>query len=106
MPFNSLIQDEFEKVLKDGQQQTHQIEILQESSGEDSSTSNKFSSFTLKTVKVEWDKYKDSCLHLFINTTAISKFETEKARNKCQKIMFASMSHEFRTPLNAINAAF
>jgi signal transduction histidine kinase len=44
-------------------------------------------------------------LHLFIDTTAISKLEKANATNKCQKIMFASMSHEFRTPLNSINAA-
>ena len=38
---------------------------------------------------------------MFVNTTHIKNFETEKARNECLQIMFASVSHEFRTPLNA-----
>jgi signal transduction histidine kinase len=57
-------------------------------------------------MKVDWEDCKEACLHLFIDTTALSKLEKERATNKCQKIMFASMSHEFRTPLNAINGAF
>mmetsp|Transcript_2156 Transcript_2156/g.1923 ORF Transcript_2156/g.1923 Transcript_2156/m.1923 type:complete len:136 (-) Transcript_2156:607-1014(-) len=31
----------------------------------------------------------------------LNKLEQEKAVNKCLQIMFSSVSHEFRTPLNA-----
>ena len=40
-------------------------------------------------------------MHVFVNTTSIKKYEKEKAINKCLHIMFSSISHEFRTPLNA-----
>ena len=32
-----------------------------------------------------------------------NKLEEEKAKYSCQKVMFASVSHEFRTPLNAFD---
>ena len=41
-------------------------------------------------------------MHVFIDTTDILKLEEANNRIKLQKIMFASISHEFRTPLNAI----
>jgi len=41
-------------------------------------------------------------MHVFIDTTDILKLEEAKNNIRCQKIMFASASHEFRTPLNAI----
>eukprot|EP00344_Euplotes_crassus_P005211 CAMPEP_0197002316 /NCGR_PEP_ID=MMETSP1380-20130617/6834_1 /TAXON_ID=5936 /ORGANISM="Euplotes crassus, Strain CT5" /LENGTH=191 /DNA_ID=CAMNT_0042420385 /DNA_START=1 /DNA_END=573 /DNA_ORIENTATION=- len=41
-------------------------------------------------------------MHVFIDTTDIIKLEQAKNRIKMQEIMFASASHEFRTPLNAI----
>ena len=47
------------------------------------------------------DNDEDSFMHVFINTTQIQKLEQIKATNRCQKIMFSSVSHEFRTPLNA-----
>ena len=40
-------------------------------------------------------------MHVFVNTSSIKKYEKEKAINKCLHIMFSSISHEFRTPLNA-----
>ena len=40
-------------------------------------------------------------MHVFINTSSVKKLEKEKATNKCLRIMFSSISHEFRTPLNA-----
>jgi signal transduction histidine kinase len=58
-------------------------------------------SYTVKTIKVNWEENKNAYLHVFINTTSISKLEEEKAKNKCMQIMFSSVSHEFRTPLNA-----
>ena len=41
-------------------------------------------------------------MHVFIDTTDILRLEDANNRIKLQKIMFASVSHEFRTPLNAI----
>jgi signal transduction histidine kinase len=45
-------------------------------------------------------------MHVFIDTTGIIKLEEAKSNIKLQKIMFASASHEFRTPLNAIMNSF
>ncbi|CAI2379869.1 unnamed protein product [Moneuplotes crassus] len=42
-------------------------------------------------------------MHIFIDTTQIALLEQAKAQNKYQKIVIANVSHEFRTPLNAIN---
>ena len=44
-------------------------------------------------------------MHVFINTTHIKKFEKERSLNKCLQLMFSSVSHEFRTPLNAFSNA-
>ena len=41
-------------------------------------------------------------MHVLIDTTNITQLEEAKNNIKCQQIMFASASHEFRTPLNAI----
>lgn len=42
-------------------------------------------------------------MHIFVDTTNIKNLEEEKAKLKCQNIMLASVSHEFRTPLNAFD---
>lgn len=42
-------------------------------------------------------------MHMFINTNDIKKLEKQKAINKCQHIMLSSVSHEFRTPINAFS---
>ena len=57
--------------------------------------------FNIKSINVHW-KGNPSCMHIFIDTTDIVKLEEATNNIKCQKIMFASASHEFRTPLNAI----
>ena len=44
-------------------------------------------------------------MHVFLNTTQVKKYEKEKALNKCLQLMFSSVSHEFRTPLNAFSNA-
>jgi signal transduction histidine kinase len=41
-------------------------------------------------------------IHIFIDTTQISQLEEAKAKNKYQRQMLANVSHEFRTPLNAM----
>ena len=42
-------------------------------------------------------------MHIFVETTQISQLEEAKAQNRYQKQMLANVSHEFRTPLNAMN---
>ena len=68
-------------------------------SGSDVETSKQ--TFHVKSLNVEWEG-SSSFMHVFIETTNIVKLEKAKNNIKCQKIMFASASHEFRTPLNAI----
>lgn len=57
--------------------------------------------FNIKSMKVEWDD-KPCFMHVFVDTTDIVKLEEANNNIRCQKIMFTSASHEFRTPLNAI----
>ncbi|CAI2375312.1 unnamed protein product [Moneuplotes crassus] len=42
-------------------------------------------------------------LHIFSDTTQITELEEQRAQNKYQKQMLANVSHEFRTPLNAMS---
>ncbi|CAI2383955.1 unnamed protein product [Moneuplotes crassus] len=55
----------------------------------------------VKTLMVEWEG-ATSYMHVFIDNTGVIKLEEAKNNIKCQKIMFASASHEFRNPLNSI----
>ena len=59
--------------------------------------------FNVKSIKVNWDRNKDSFMHSFIDTSQVRKLEEVRATNKCQQTMFASVSHEFRTPINAFS---
>ena len=61
----------------------------------------KYQFYIVKTVRVKWNNNENSFIHVFINTTSIKQFETEKARNEMLQMMFSSVSHEFRTPINA-----
>ncbi|CAI2383227.1 unnamed protein product [Moneuplotes crassus] len=61
--------------------------------------------YNIKSINVEWKGFP-SVMHVFIDTTDIINLETAKSRIKMQRIMFASASHEFRTPLNAIINSF
>jgi signal transduction histidine kinase len=62
--------------------------------------------FVIKTKKVNItdDLNEDQTLfmHMFIDTTQISQLEQVRAQNMYQKQMLANVSHEFRTPLNAM----
>jgi signal transduction histidine kinase len=55
----------------------------------------------IKSMKVLW-KGKPSFMHVFIDTSNILKLKEANDNITWQRIMFASTSHEFRTPLNAI----
>ena len=61
--------------------------------------------FNIKSIHVLWEG-QPSFMHVFIDTTDIFKLEEATNNIKCQKIMFASVSHEFRTPLNAISNSY
>ena len=62
-------------------------------------------SFDVKTIKISWDNSDNAFMHIFVNTTLTKKLEKEKATNKWLNIMFSSVSHEFRTPINAFSNA-
>ena len=57
--------------------------------------------YNVKSVGVAWENNKLSFMHVFIDMTNVQNLEKIKATNKCQQLMFSSVSHEFRTPLNA-----
>ena len=63
--------------------------------------------FIVKTRKVDiggdLNEIKPLCMHMFIDTTQIKQLEEAKAQNHYQKQMLANVSHEFRTPINAMN---
>ena len=61
--------------------------------------------FSVKSMKVQWDDIQ-CFMHVFIDTTDLIKLEEARNNIRCQKIMFANASHEFRTPLNAITNSF
>ena len=51
--------------------------------------------FTVKTLKVSWEGNTNAFLHVFVDVTDIRKLEEANNSIKLQKIMFASVSHEF-----------
>jgi signal transduction histidine kinase len=63
--------------------------------------------FIVKTKKVnitdDLSENQDLFMHMFIDTTQISQLEEAKAQNRYQRQMLANVSHEFRTPLNAMS---
>lgn len=62
-------------------------------------------SFLAKSIKVKWKNLSNAYMHIFIDTENIRRLEKQKAINKCQNIMLSSVSHEFRTPINAFSNA-
>jgi hypothetical protein len=61
--------------------------------------------FSVKSMKVCWNG-KPCFMHVFFTNEDILMLEEANNNIKLQKIMFASVSHEFRTPLNAIIHSF
>ena len=59
--------------------------------------------YNVKTVQLKWGANRYSYIHVFVNTTAVKQIEVEKTRNDWLQLMFSSISHEFRTPLNAFS---
>ena len=101
-----LLQEQQRKVNKMKGMIETDIEIEKKREIEDeklsgSDTDTTIQTFHVKSLNVEWEG-SSSFMHVFIETTNIVNLEKAKNNIKCQKIMFASASHEFRTPLNAI----
>ena len=96
---NSMVELEVKIAEKSG----YQSRFINKDDKEKNQANNvqKTHSYHVKSIQVEWEGV-NSYLHVFIDTTNILKLEEAKNNIKCQKIMFASASHEFRTPLNAI----
>jgi signal transduction histidine kinase len=69
--------------------------------GSQLNTSNDPQFYTIRTIEVNWIDSSKTYMHVFINTTNIHRLEKAKATNKCMQIMFSSISHELRTPINA-----
>jgi len=80
-----------------------QLRMLHQNDDETSALDSHY--FTMKTIKVTWEDQENAFMHVFVSTTDIKKLEKEKATNKCLHIMFSSVSHEFRTPLNSFENA-
>ena len=74
-----------------------QIEILNENNDENSNPKV----FTIKSIEVKWEKCHFAYLHVLSDISSFKELEKEKVTNQCMHIMFSSLSHEFRTPLNS-----
>ncbi|CAI2386496.1 unnamed protein product [Moneuplotes crassus] len=62
--------------------------------------------FVIKTSKIDVVNGLDrgaTFLQMFIDTTQISQLEEAKAQSNYQRQMLSNVSHEFRTPLNAMS---
>jgi signal transduction histidine kinase/uncharacterized protein YneF (UPF0154 family) len=77
------------------------IEMASEHNNSSSDKKENCKIFNIKSTKVLWD-CKPSIMHVFMDTTNILKLEEATNNIKLQKIMFTSISHEFRNPLNSI----
>ena len=59
---------------------------------------------TVQTKKISW-LGKNAYLSLFIDNTKVIEAENNKMKTKMQKILFTSVTHELKTPINAISAS-
>jgi signal transduction histidine kinase len=81
-------------------------DIQEEHKGEEIEETPIKRNFIVKTKKIDitddLSDHKTLFMHMFIDTTKISQLEEAKAQNRYQRQMLANVSHEFRTPLNAM----
>jgi K+-sensing histidine kinase KdpD len=94
---------ELKKLTVKWKQNIHHRRRLFESEVSDEENEKKV--FTVKSMRVNWHG-KQSFMHVFFINSDILKLEEANNNIQLQKIMFASVSHEFRTPLNAIIHSF
>ena len=50
---------------------------------------------------VFWQEH-ECCMHILTDITEMQQVQRDKSRNQYQRIMMSNVSHEYRTPLNAI----
>ena len=99
--FIEILEKMEDKVCKNKMNNEICIKMIQGLSESSNSSKSSIRYFTLKTINVEWEASECAFMHVFINISNIKRLEKEKATNKWLHIMFASISHEFRTPLNS-----
>ena len=98
---SDLLEAHVNKTQINGTETMSSIELWTSKSNEE--WENSYMYFNVKTVQLKWGANKYSYIHVFVNTTAIKQIEVEKTRNDWLQLMFSSISHEFRTPLNAFS---
>ena len=94
--FDQILSHHEDLVDRGIKQVSSQVEQLQADSIDSNSTN-----FTLKSISVNWESCKSAYLHVVSDVSYVKELEKQKATNQCMHIMFSSLSHEFRTPLNS-----
>lgn len=100
-PLSQLLKRHVDKLGGGENEVVTHIEILKEEEVDEQIVDRVQKCYSLKSIKVNWEESKAAFLHSFINTTYTVKLEKERAVNECLQTMFRSVSHEFRTPINA-----
>jgi len=100
---NELLQIQKDKYIEFEADVSSHVDLLKNIDGDQEV--EEVTSFDVKTIKISWDNSENAFMHIFVNTTLTKTLEKEKATNKCLNIMFSSVSHEFRTPINAFSNA-
>ena len=99
---SELLQLQIENTISNQTEVVNSVELLNKQKiNSDEDSDSKF--YSIKTLCVKWENNKNSYIHVFNNTTTLKKFEQEKTRNECIHLMLSSISHEFRTPINAFS---
>ena len=68
----------------------------------DSGAETEIQLFRLQSQIIQCGQLKRTYLHVFSDITKIQKREELKAQGRYNRLMLANVSHEFKTPLNAI----
>lgn len=91
--FSALLQSQAKK-LDNGHCENNTISQMLEAyidnKFEDTQEAYKTRHFTLKSIKVSWDKNKNSYLHLLVDTSNVTRLQQAKSKYRYQKLMFAS----------------
>ena len=98
---SNLLENHVEKIQGNRTETMSSIELWTDKCEEESENTRVY--YNVKTVKLKWGTNKYSYIHVFVNTTAVKQIEVEKTKNDWLQLMFSSISHEFRTPLNAFS---
>jgi len=101
--FEFLIQQREKASKSKNRTQEDKISLLFHKLDADSQLQRKY--FVIKTcqLNIKNEENNSKFMHIFVETTQIIQLEKAKAQNNYQRQMLANVSHEFRTPLNAMN---